>query len=121
VIATNDIDQWKSIWPPNHWKITHPLIFINGCSTVDIGPDSIGNLATRFIIEWGASGVIGTETTISPYWAVPAGEVFFERFVKEKDTIGDSVKQLRLNLLYRGWLIGLGYTAYASSELKIIP
>ncbi len=95
----------------------HPLVFINGCQTAEMGPE----LAQRFVETFarlGAAGVIGTEVAV---WEALATEVA-ERIwagLLEGQPLGALLRSVRLELLRKRNPLGLVYTAYASAGLRL--
>ncbi|MCP5096798.1 MAG: hypothetical protein GY943_14700, partial [Chloroflexi bacterium] len=61
------------------WEERRPLVFINGCHTTALEPESAIDFVTAFIEESAAAGVIGTEITIFEPIAVTFGEECMRR------------------------------------------
>ena len=125
-IQTTDIKAWyKSGWKinPNHWVKSSPLIFINGCHTADLLPDSPVSFVDEFS-RAAAAGVVGTEITISQRVASEMAEIFLSSFVNktpagERISVGEALRLARLNLLNKGNLLGLVYSAYCAADLAL--
>ena len=101
-----------------HWGAPRPLVFINGCRTTALEPKQAHELVSGFVTIARASGVIGTEITIFE----PLARAFAEAFLRAfggGSTVGDAVRTARLELLQQGNPLGLAYTAYALSNLKL--
>lgn len=119
-IQTGDIKAWFiSSWKkkPEHWRNSSPLIFINGCHTLDLLPDSPVSFVDEFC-RAAAAGVIGTEITISQRVASEMAETFFENFVNNIPA-GEALRLARMDLLNKGNVLGLVYTAYCAAELVL--
>jgi hypothetical protein len=105
-------------WQADHWQKTSPLVFINGCHTVEITPEELVSFVDAFAGAY-AAGVIGTEITIDQFMAGEAAEIFFSMF-KDHKSVGDALQQMRLYFLSKGNLLGLAYTPYCSADLKLV-
>jgi anti-anti-sigma factor len=114
-IAATDVLAWSYDWDrETHWRHTSPLVFINGCNTVELTPDLLVNFVDNFVGQY-ASGVIGTEVTLHEYVASEAASEFFDHF--QVKTVGQSLQLMRRHLLLKGNLMGLAYTPYCSNSL----
>lgn len=96
-----------------------PLVFINGCHTTALTPDNGFDMVSAFIQTSHAAGVIGTEITIFESIAVTFAEAFFDRFLLKKESVGESVRGARLEMLRKGNPLGLVYVPYAMPSLKL--
>ena len=103
-----------------YWEEKRPLVFINGCHTTALEPDSAIDLVTEFIRESAAAGVIGTEITLFEPIAVTFGEECLQRFLVERQTIGESVRGARLQMLHERNPLGLVYIPYVMANLKLV-
>ncbi|MGW4531803.1 hypothetical protein ACWEOI_12720 [Nocardia sp. NPDC004340] len=119
IVAAGDLLAWKQIWGQQHWSDGGPLVFVNGCHTLDVKPDSVTDLVTGFS-RIGASGVIGTETTLHQNLAAEAAEIFWRAIAVDRTTAGEALQRLRHTLLAKGNLLGLAYTAYCATELRLV-
>ena len=112
-IESSDLKAWKVKWPQ-----TRPLVFINGCHTVDLSPDDLLDFVTAF--NWTrASGVIGTEIAIPESLAREFGRDFLQQFLSGQN-VRDVIRRLRLRLLEKYNLLGLAYTPYCYGELHVV-
>jgi hypothetical protein len=112
-IESSDFKAWNVRWPQ-----TRPLVFINGCHTVDLSPDDLLDFVTVF--RWTrASGVIGTEIAIPVSLAREFGREFLQRFLSGPYTVNQVMRWLRLRLLEKYNLLGLAYTPYCYGELHV--
>lgn len=120
-ISPSDITAWDEDWSkiPNHWEVTSPLVFINGCHTAELKPELLVNFVDTFAGVY-AAGVIGTEVLVHQQLANEVALEFLKRFVKHK-TVGRSISEMRLHFLRKGNLFGLAYTPYCSAELALAP
>jgi len=100
------------------WWATRPLVFINGCESVAVTPESALNLVTPFL-NAGASGVIGTEVTAFEPLATEFAELFLAVFL-EGQTAAESVRQSRLELLSHGNPLGLIYVSFAAPFASLV-
>lgn len=121
MLTTNDLLFWRddvhsSI--PDHWQTTSPLVFINGCHTAELTPQDRARFVDGFM-EANASGVIGTEMPVYDDFANKAALLFFSHFIMEKQTVGQALREMRMDLLAEGNLFGLGYSAYCLSNLQL--
>lgn len=101
------------------WKAPRPLVFINGCHTTAVEPEVAHELVSGFVTVARASGVIGTEITIFEPLARQFAEAFFRAFFGGA-SVGQAIRTARLELLQHGNPLGLVYTAYALSNLKMV-
>jgi CHAT domain len=101
-----------------------PLVFINGCHTTALHPEAALDFVSTFV-DARASGVIGTEITISESLACAFAEQCLGRFLgtaKAADpemTIAESVRGARLALLQMGNPLGLVYIPFSVSSLRL--
>jgi hypothetical protein len=100
------------------WGETRPLVFINGCHTVELSPDALVGFVDT-LIQAKASGVIGTEVTITQGLADEAAELFWSYFLKEGTSAGQAIRRMRCDFLSKGNLMGLAYTPYCSADLRL--
>jgi hypothetical protein len=102
--------------PKLYWSLANPLVFINGCHTAELTPEVLVNFVDAFAAIY-SSGVIGTEVTVHQQLANEVGADFLQHF--QKETAGEALRQMRSRLLCKGNLMGLAYTAYCLSGLRI--
>jgi hypothetical protein len=112
------LDKWDFRWPNSRG-----LVFINGCHTVDLNPSELSSIMQPFV-EAGASGVIGTEISVTTGLAREFAYEFFKRLLandanKQNNHVGQIIKDLRLNLLMKYNPLGLVYTPYCSADLHV--
>gem|GEM_PF-4539840 len=100
-----------------NWRERRPLVFINGCSTVRVTPDSKPNFVDVFS-QVSASGIVGTEIPVMPGFAEESGRVFLEAF-ESSQTVGTALRRVRHAAFARGNVLGLAYTAYAPAGLRL--
>lgn len=113
IFSTDLVSGWRVNWPTNH-----PLVFINGCRTVDVTPDDFVDFNTT--LSWcEASGVVGTEITIPESLARHFANGFFQRFLKGQN-VGEAIRNQRLAMLGNLNLLGLVYTPYCSANLRLV-
>jgi hypothetical protein len=113
----SDVTAWRmAVWPPDHWRDTSPLVFLNGCHTTELTPELLVNFVDGFNRAY-AAGVIGTEITILQPLASEAAVQFFSHFQRNKMNVGQALQQMRVHFLMKGNLLGLAYTPYCSADL----
>ena len=117
-ITTGMLNLWRDKLPDNHWNLTKPLVFINGCHTAELTPDALANFVDTFI-DANASGVVGTEVTIADTLASEIAELFFSYLLKKNATVGDAIRSIRFEFLSKGSVMGLAYTHYCSADLHL--
>ena len=120
-IAPSDLSAWDDAdgWDERHWGDVSPLVFINGCHTVELTPEGIANFVDAFAgID--AAGVIGTEIAVSQAVASEVAERFYEHFVGAPgQTAGTALYRVRVDLLQKGNVTGLVYTPFCSMDLAL--
>jgi hypothetical protein len=119
-IGPLDISKWarSNRWPDPHWASRKPLVVINGCHTAELTSATLANFVGAFVGRAGASGMIGTEVGIDQRLAGPIMERFLSRFVAGT-SVGAALRATRWDLLSLGNVMGLAYTPYCLSGLKI--
>jgi hypothetical protein len=96
------------------------LVILNGCHTTQLTPLSPVNFVDTFAAAR-AGGVIGTEIALAQGTASEAIELFLDGFAGDDGVgVGEAVRRMRLALLSKGNLLGLGYTAYCSADLRLV-
>ncbi|HEU4705567.1 MAG TPA: C25 family cysteine peptidase [Solirubrobacterales bacterium] len=95
------------------------LIFLNGCTTTAVSPESQFDLVDAFIQYGGAVGVIGTEITVFEPMAAPFALDFFQAFVGERATVGEAIRHARLAALKRGNPLGLAYVPFVLGGMTL--
>ncbi|MER6069548.1 CHAT domain-containing protein [Streptomyces sp. NPDC001817] len=99
------------------WEENAPLVFLNGCHTTDDTPGTWLTFVDVFS-NLGASGVIGTEISVGQNFASEVAQSFWRHFL-EGLTVGESLHRVRAELLGKGNLLGLAYTAYCCADLRL--
>lgn len=97
------------------------LVFLNGCTTTAVSPESSFDLVDAFIQYGGALGVIGTEITVFEPMAAAFGLDFLRAFVEEGKTVGEAVRHARLAALKRANPLGLAYVPFVLGGLILEP
>lgn len=116
-IATWALADWAP--PERHWHTTTPLILLNGCHTTELTPQSPVNFVDTFAAA-NAGGVIGTEITLHQSLANEAVELMLHHFAQGGFGMGEVLRRMRHDLLAKGNLLGLAYTAYCSADLRLV-
>jgi hypothetical protein len=101
-----------------YWENPRPLIFINGCHTTALEPDSAFELVSGFVEVSGAAGVIGTEITIFEPIATAFAENFLQAFSQGVE-VGEAIRLSRLAMLKQSNPLGLVYIPYTMAGLHI--
>lgn len=99
------------------WKRSTPLVFLNGCHTVDAEPGSWLGFVDAFSGLY-ASGTVGTEISVEQSLATEVAETFWQHFVAG-ESVGRALHRVRTGLLRKGNVLGLAYTAYCSNSLRL--
>lgn len=115
------VGDHDKIFPSNfdqiRWTEPQPLVFLNGCHTVD--PIGALNFIDPLIKLSKCAGVIGTEITIYEEMATVFAEEFFRQFL-DKEAVGIAIRNARLRLLEEGNPLGLVYVPYVVAGLKLV-
>jgi hypothetical protein len=101
------------------WAADTPLVFLNGCGTAALGPDTAFAYAGAFMATAKASAVIGTEIAVFEDLAVRFGEEYLRRFVLDHAELGQAMRDTRVALLADGIPLGLAYVAFGATELHL--
>jgi hypothetical protein len=122
-VTATDISAWNDEWNDAHWSLISPLIIINGCHTTDMTPDALATFVDALTGAY-AAGVIGTETTVHENVASEAAERLLTHLCKGEKTgrgypVGEAIRKMRFELLRKGNVMGLTYTAYCSAALTL--
>jgi hypothetical protein len=107
-------DQFAYNVPWDH----DPLVILNGCSTAGFSPDALSPFIEKFVLDRGASGVLGTEVPVHEPFAGEMAIEFLRRFLAGRPA-GQSLLEVRRVLLGRKNPLGLVYTLYADSRLTL--
>ncbi|MER5202062.1 CHAT domain-containing protein [Streptomyces sp. NPDC002825] len=116
-ILPQDLKAWAVDEGWDRWDELAPLVFLNGCHTVDRDPASWLGFVDTFT-ELHASGVIGTEITVDQALAGEFAELFWEALLAGQE-VGPALHGVRMRLLRKGNVLGLAYTAYCSAALRL--
>jgi hypothetical protein len=120
-IGPLDVSKWarsRRLWPIPHWPNRKPLVVLNGCHTVDFTSSTLSDFVSAFINRAGASGVVGTEIGVEQKLASFLMELFLTDLAGGATT-GDALRDVRWRLMRRGNVMGLGYTPYCLSGLRL--
>lgn len=110
--VSNLVSAWRIRWPHKH-----PFVFINGCHTMDATPDDFIHFNQSLAFAQ-AAGIMGTEITIPESLARHFASGFFQNFLGGAH-VGKAVQIQRATMLSNYNVLGLAYTPYCSSDLKI--
>ncbi|MFB6784167.1 CHAT domain-containing protein [Streptomyces sp. NPDC056352] len=116
-ILPEDLNAWATDDRWDRWDDIAPLVFLNGCHTADHDPGAwLGFVDTFAGLH--ASGVIGTEITVHQALAGEFAERFWELLLAGEE-VGAALHRVRMELLRKGNVLGLAYTAYCSAALRL--
>lgn len=101
------------------WDVSHPLVFLNGCQTGAIGPETPMELVGAFVQHAQAVGVIGTEVTLFEPLACRFAEELLRLLLVERRDVGTAVRAARLSLLAEGNPLGLVYIPFVADEVVV--
>jgi hypothetical protein len=111
-VMSNFLEACNLNWPHN------PLVFLNGCSTGDYGPESYLSLIDDFR-KAGAAGVVGTECAVTEMFAESYAASLFPRFFRG-ECLGMAMLDTRLEfLLKKKNPLALVYSLYAANEISL--
>ncbi|MDF9811474.1 CHAT domain-containing protein [Streptomyces sp. SPB162] len=102
---------------PTTWEPSSPLVFLNGCHTANSEPATWLSFVDAFS-GLAAAGVIGTEISVEQALAAEVAERFWQYFL-DSQPVGDALHRVRMELLRKGNVLGLAYTAYCSNGLRM--
>jgi len=111
---TRDMVRSRSI----RWRNPRPLVFINGCHTTALEPETALEFVSAFVENAFAAGVIGTEITIFEPVARAFAEECLRRFL-DGQPIGEAVRGARLKMLKDGNPLGLVYIPFVLATLSL--
>lgn len=96
---------------------SHPLVILNGCHSVEVGPEALYNLVNPFVTWVRACGLIGTEVTIEQGLGGWAMELFLSEL--RRHPVGMALRSARWQMFRRGNMMGLAYTPYCLAGLTL--
>lgn len=96
-----------------------PLVFLNGCRTGAISPQSRFELVSGFIKDIGAAGVIATEITVFEPMASVFATTFLAAFLSDGMTVGQAIRHARVELLRTGNPLGLVYIPFVLGGTRV--
>jgi hypothetical protein len=104
-----------------YWRSPTPLLFINACQVLQVGPKAFIGYLNAFLGAAGGAGVIATEVKVEQNLAMRFATSFFRRLISfdEPIPIGVAMRQTRAEFLRRGNLFGLVYTPYCWASLSL--
>jgi len=107
-------NKWEEGQPP-----FVPLVFLNGCGTLSLSPESVADFLHEFTVA-GAAGVIGTEISVDERLAQEVGLHFLKAFAR-RGQAARIIQEVRHRLLLKNNPLGLVYTPYCYAELHLEP
>jgi hypothetical protein len=121
VIGPNDFAAWSRDggWGEQHWREVSPLVFINGCHTVELTPEGIVSFVEA-LAGMNAAGVVGTEISVAQEVASEIAERFYTQLAGATATsVGTALHRTRIDMLRKGNVTGLVYTPFCSMDLVL--
>jgi len=96
-----------------------PLIFLNACESAELSPFLYDGLMPYFMGR-GARGMIGTEVETPALFAAEFAKEFMKRFTAGGCTIGELLRDMRVEYAeQKNNIMGLVYALYSSGEVCI--
>jgi hypothetical protein len=127
LLGSGDFAAWAEakVWTdPQKWVAVPPLVFINGCNTAALSPENVVTFVDAFA-GIHAAGVIGTEISVAQPTAGEFARNFFSYFTDRSaagpQPAGKALYMARIDLLAKGNVCGLVYTAFCSMDLVLQP
>jgi hypothetical protein len=120
-IGPNDFAAWSKDagWGERHWREVSPLVFINGCHTVELTPEGIVSFVEA-LAGMNAAGVVGTEISVAQEIASEVAERFYSQLAGGTAvSVGTALHRVRIDLLRKGNVTGLVYTPFCSMDLVL--
>jgi hypothetical protein len=105
------LSGWGQVGAAGRRRGRRPLVLV---SASEAGSDLVGSLINGL----GAAGVLATEVAFDRDTAAGAMEAFLSGLYIG-DSLGGALRRMRWDLLARGSLAGLAYTAYGCIDLRI--
>jgi hypothetical protein len=102
----------------DRYRLPRSVIIINGCETAALEPARAMKLVSGFVDQIAASGVIGTEITVSEELATQFGGLLLQ-FIRAQQEVGEAVRLARLALLKQGNPLGLVYLPLIASDARL--
>jgi hypothetical protein len=127
MLGTGDLNAWAATgaWQRKRWQEVPPLIFINGCHTAALSPEQLVTFVNAFAGAE-AAGVIGTEIAVAQPVASEFAQRFYQHLLGGPGAVapsgapaGQALRRARLDLLAKGNVAGLVYTAFCSMDLTL--
>lgn len=100
------------------WR-NNPLVFLNGCGTIAFSPQAVSPFVNKFLDDFGAAAMLGTEARVFEELAGDVALEFFRVFLTGQGA-GAALLRARRVLLSRHNPLGLIYTLFGSSSLRLI-
>jgi len=123
-ITAQDLIGWTQTWYKRLkkviWSAVRPLVFINACHVLAIEPETLVSYLQAFVSRGRAAGVIGTEVRVDQSLAMDVAEQFIAAWMSGQKTVEEALRAVRLDYLRQGNMLGLVYTPYCWSELKLV-
>lgn len=98
----------------------HPIVLLNGCGTAAFSPQAVSRFIRAFVDDRRAAAVLGTEAAIADQLGAEVGQLFLAPFLEGRSSAGEALLAARRSLLARHNPLGLSYTLYGSSDLRVV-
>jgi hypothetical protein len=121
VVDPVEVSNWRrdpGLWPRPHWPRRKPLVVLNGCHTTELTTATLSNFVDAFANRAGAAGVLGTEVSVEQGMAGQVMEMLLRRLV-DGAGVGEALREVRWRMIGRGNVMGLAYTLYGASGLRL--
>jgi Peptidase family C25 len=97
-----------------------PVVFINGCHTTALEPETLSSLVGAFVEDAKAIGVVGTEVTVFESLACAFAEAVLGKFLDGSMTIGEAIRRARFDLLRDRIPLGLVYVPFIAADTQLV-
>jgi CHAT domain len=96
-----------------------PLVFLNACESAELSPYLYDGLMP-YLVARGVRGMIGTEVETPALFAAEFAKEFMRRFTAGNTTIGELLRDMRVEYAeQKNNIMGLVYALYSSGEVCI--
>jgi hypothetical protein len=112
------VADWAELAPRVRWRTRRPLVVLNGCHTGEVLPPTLTEFVSAFVGSLGAAGVLTTEVAMESTLACHAVELLLAH-LWGGDGVGVALWRTRRQLLARGNVMGLAYSAYCDVNLRL--
>jgi CHAT domain len=98
---------------------TAPLVFLNACESAELSPYLYDGLMP-YLVARGVRGMLGTEVETPALFAAEFAKEFMKRFTAGGCTIGELLRDMRVEYAeQKNNIMGLVYALYSSGDVRI--